>query len=202
MTILGGVGRQPVLRTMKQVLTKGQLRSMLLRRLKQQKEDDRRRSSEVIRRKVFRLKAFRQATTVCCYVALPYEVQTWRMIEEMLAKGKRVVVPVTRLRPKRLELSEVRDPAAELVRGRFNVWEPVPSARRPVPEREVDLALVPGIAFDRRGHRLGHGHGYFDRFLSRLPQTTPTVGLAFRFQLLDRLPSAAHDRTVQTVLSA
>jgi len=170
--------------------------------LKQQKEDQRRRSSEAIQRKVFRLTAFRRATTVCCYVALPYEVQTWRMIEAMQSRGKRVVVPVTRPRTKRLVLSEVRDAASELAPGLFGVREPVPSAIRPVGLEEVDLVLVPGLAFDGRGHRLGHGHGYFDRFLARLPKATPTVGLAFRCQLLDRLPVAAHDHAVRTVLTA
>jgi len=174
----------------------------MLRHLKQQKEDERRQRSEAIRRKVFRLTAFRRAKTICCYVALPYEVQTWRMIEEMLTKGKRVVVPVTQPRTKRLGLSEVRHLGTELVRGRFGVWEPARSARRPVPRGALDLVLVPGIAFDRRGHRLGHGHGYFDRFLARIPKTTPTVGLAFRFQVLDRLPVTAHDHAVQTVLAA
>ncbi|MDP3702986.1 MAG: 5-formyltetrahydrofolate cyclo-ligase, partial [Candidatus Omnitrophota bacterium] len=77
-------------------MTKGQLRTTLLRQLRQQKEDERRQRSEAIRRKVFRLTAFRRAKTVCCYVALPYEVQTWRMIDAMLKSGKRVVVPVTR----------------------------------------------------------------------------------------------------------
>ena len=183
-------------------MTKGQLRTKLLRQLQQQKEDDRRRSSEAIRRKVFRLTAFRRARIVCCYVALPYEVQTWRMIEDMIENGKRVVVPVSASRTRRLWLSEVRDPAAELGRGAHGVWEPRPGAGRPVPMRDVDLVLVPGVAFDRRGHRLGHGLGYFDRFLSRLPKTIPTVGLAYRCQLLDRLPVASHDHAVQTVLTA
>ena len=183
-------------------ISKGALRTRLLSLLKRQREDERRRKSEAIRRKVFRLTAFRRAHTICCYVALPYEVQTWRMIEEILARKKRVVVPVTQPRTKRLRLSEVQDPAAELIRGRFGVPEPRPGARRSVPGREVDLVLVPGLAFDRRGHRLGHGHGYFDRFLARLPKATPTVGLAFRFQLLDCLPHAAHDHAVQTVLTA
>lgn len=175
---------------------------MLLHRLKQQKEDDRRRRSAAIWRKVCRLEAFRRAKRVCCYVALPYEVQTWRMIEQMLSYGKQVVVPVTRPRTKRLWLSGVRDPAAELARGAFGVREPMPSARRPVRARDLDLVLVPGLAFDRRGHRLGHGHGYFDRFLARLPRTIPTVGLAFRFQLLEHLPVDPHDYAVQTVLTA
>ncbi len=183
-------------------MTKGQLRRQLLRQLKQQREDVRNRESEAIRRKVFRLTAFRQAHTVCCYVALPHEVQTWRMIDAMLKNGKRVVVPMVSTRSKQLRLSELRDPETELAPGRFGVWEPTPDALRPVPAREVDLALVPGVAFDRAGHRLGHGHGYFDRFLTRLPRKTPTVGLAYRLQILDHLPTAAHDQAVQAVLTA
>jgi 5-formyltetrahydrofolate cyclo-ligase len=174
----------------------------MVRRLKQQKEDEQRRGSKAIWRKVVRLTAFRRAATVCCYVALPYEVQTWQMIEGMLSKGKRVVVPVVRPRTKRLALSEVRDPAADLSPGAFGIWEPRRSAYRPVPAADLDLVLVPGLAFDRRGHRLGRGAGFFDRFLARLPERTATVGLAYRFQLLERLPAASHDHAVQTVLTA
>ncbi len=183
-------------------MTKAQLRSAVLRQLKQQKEEERRRRSEAIWRKLRRLTAFRRARTVCCYVALPYEVQTWRMIEAMLSRDKRVVVPLMRARSKELALSEVRDPAEELCPGRFGVWEPRPSAVRPVPVTALDLVVVPGLAFDRRGHRLGHGHGYFDRLLARVPDATPTVGLAYAFQLLDRLPVSSHDHAVTTVLTA
>lgn len=183
-------------------MTKGQLRDRILRQLKQQREDERRRRSEAIRRKAVRLTAVRQAKIVCCYVALPYEVQTWKMIEEFLGRGKRVVVPLARPRTRQLMLSEVRDPSIELAPGRFGVLEPRPGTRRPVTLREVDVVLVPGLAFDRQGHRLGHGHGYYDRLLARLPKTTPTIGLAYRFQVLDRLPVAPHDRPVQTLLSA
>ncbi len=151
---------------------------------------------------MLRLPAFRRASTVCCYVALPYEVQTRRLIEDMLARGKRVVVPVMQTRTRRLRLSELRDPSTELAPGPFGVWEPHPRARRPMPIRDVELVLVPGLAFDRRGHRLGHGHGYYDRFLARLPRSASTVGLAFACQVLDRLPAASHDHTVRAVLTA
>jgi 5-formyltetrahydrofolate cyclo-ligase len=175
---------------------------VLLHHLKQQREDERRRRSDVIRRKVFRLAVFRRANLVGCFVALPYEVQTWRMIEEMLARGKRVAVPVTARRGTRLRFAEIRDPARELSRGPLGVLEPHPRTRQWVRVQELDLLLVPGLAFDRRGQRLGHGQGYFDRLLERVPKTTPTVGLAFRFQLLECLPTAAHDRAVQTVVTA
>ena len=183
-------------------MTKVQLRQRLLRQLRQQKEDVRHRESAAIWRKVCRLRAFRQAQTVCCYVSLPYEVQTWQLIEAMLKRGKRIVVPRTRRGSRQLGLSELRDPRTELTPGAFGVWEPTSEAVRPVPVEEVDLVLVPGLAFDRAGHRLGHGHGYFDRFLARVPRTTPTVGLAYRLQVLDRLPTTAYDQPVQAVLTA
>ena len=183
-------------------MTKAQLRVRLLRQLQQQEEDDRRRRSQAIWRRASRLRVFRRAKTICCYVALPYEVQTWQMIERMLERGKRVVVPRVQRRARRLQCCEIRDPSTELMPGAFGVWEPVRSARRFVRLGDLDLVFVPGLAFDRRGHRLGHGGGYFDRFLARVPRTTPTIGLAFRFQLLDRLPVAPHDRALHAVIAA
>ena len=182
--------------------SKARVRRVLLHDLKQQQEDERRRRSQAIRRNVFRLAVFRRATLIGCFVALPYEVQTWRMIQQMLARGKRVAVPVAGVRSKRLRFAEIRDPARELVPGPWGVLEPPPGTRRWVRVRDVELFLVPGLAFDRAGRRLGHGQGYFDRLLGRLPKRIPTVGLAFRFQLLERLPTASHDRPVHLVVTA
>jgi len=181
-------------------MTKDQLRTRFLRQLKQQKKEDRRRKSEVIWRKLARLAVFRAAKTVVCYVALPYEVETRQWIKQMLEQGKRVIVP--RVQGDELLLSELHDLKADLAPGAFRVWEPTPEATRPVHLAGLDLVVVPGVAFDHEGHRLGHGRGYFDRLLARLPDTTPTVGVCFDFQLLDRLPTSPHDQTVQTVLSA
>ncbi len=181
-------------------ITKRQLRTQLLGRLQTQKEENRRAKSEAIRRALSRLTVFRKAKMVFCYVSLPYEVETWRLIERMLAMHKRVVVP--RVSGRRLLLSEIQDPAKDLAQGAFGVWEPTRRSRRPVRPESVDLILVPGLAFDRTGHRLGHGLGYFDRFLAALPGTIPTIGLCFDFQLLNRLPIDPHDRAVWRVLSA
>ena len=179
---------------------KRQLRTQLLHRLQTQKEENRRAKSEAIRRALSRLAAFRTAKTVLCYVSLPYEVETWRLIERMLAVHKRVVVP--RVSGRHLLLSELQDPTKDLAKGAFGVWEPTRRAWRPARPDSVELVLVPGLAFDRSGHRLGHGLGYFDRFLASLPSTTPTIGLCFDFQLLDRLPLDPHDRAVWRVVSA
>jgi 5-formyltetrahydrofolate cyclo-ligase len=146
------------------------------------------------------LKVFRLAKTVCCYVSLPDEVQTGPLIMRMLEAGKRVVVP--KVQGRRLALFEVRDPARELASGAFGVLEPTPGALRPVALERLDLVLVPGLAFDRRGHRLGRGEGYFDRLLARLPKSTPTIGVCYDFQRVDRLPNEPHDQAVGAVISA
>ena len=179
---------------------KARVRMHVLRQLKTQKKEDRRRKSEAIWRKLARLAVFRHATTVMCYVSLPYEVDTRPLIRRMLEAGKRVVVP--RVSKRQLKLLELRDPDRELAPGAFGVGEPTARTCRPVARKELEMVLVPGLAFDRRGHRLGHGQGYFDRFLSRLPATVPTVGVCFAFQLCDRLPTSPHDHPVQTVLAA
>ena len=179
---------------------KRRLRTALFRQLTTQKEEHRRRKSEAIRRKLFRLPVFREAKTVLCYVSLPYEVETRQVITRLLEAGKRVVVP--KVRGRRLVLSELRDPDVDLAPGAFNVLEPIPRALRPVRPEELDVALVPGLAFDCRGHRLGHGYGYFDRLLARLPDRVTTIGLCFDFQRIDHLPTRPHDEPVAHVLSA
>lgn len=182
-------------------MTKGELRRLTMRRLKEQTEEERARKSRLIWRKLARLTAFRRAAWICSYVALPYEVQTWHMIEKMLEAGKRVAVPSVVQRSLDLALYEIKEPSADLAPGAFGVLEPAAAGRKTVKASQLDLVLVPALAFDKQGHRLGHGKGYYDRLLSQLPDTVPTVGLAYDFQLLDRLPVEPHDHAVRRVLT-
>jgi 5-formyltetrahydrofolate cyclo-ligase len=66
---------------------------------------------------------------------------------------------------------------------------------------DLDLVIVPGIAFDKKGRRLGRGKGCYDRFLKALPKDTPTIGLAFDFQVLPEIPATAHDVGVKKFIS-
>lgn len=85
-------------------------------------------------------------------------------------------------------------------RGLFGLCQPARPWRRLPPER-MDLVIVPGLAFDRNGHRLGRGGGYFDRFLEKVPAQVPRIGLAFRFQVVARLPRESHDQPVDRVIT-
>lgn len=80
-----------------------------------------------------------------------------------------------------------------LVTGTYGIAEPDPSIHSPVEVEDIDLVIVPGVAFDLRGNRLGHGKGYYDRFLEQIP-ITPTIGVGYGSQLVPKIPAEDHDR--------
>jgi len=134
---------------------------------------------------------FKAARTLALYSAINSEVQTALLFAAACTDGKRVCYP--RIRSGALEFVAV---AAEqnLQPGCFGVAEP--QNGDPLPVAEIDLLVVPGVAFDRTGHRLGYGKGFYDRELGRVSASAVSVGLCFEFQLCDRLPHEPHDQPV------
>ncbi len=166
--------------------------------LKVHKEEDRFVKSGEIAQKLFRTRVFKQAKTVMFYKAIKGEVDTELMIKAALKLGKIVVVPVCF--PDHELLPCVLHQDAQMVRGPYGIWEP--AEKKPVHSRDVDLVVVPGVGFTKKGKRLGRGKGYYDRFLKKLPSRTPTIGLAFDFQILPDLPTTCFDVNVKKVIFA
>lgn len=180
-------------------MTKQAIRSKILIKLSNQKEEDRKRKSKSIQRKLFAARVFRKARLVMFYIPLRGEVDTHDMIKAAQKLGKKVVVPVCQkhtidLRPCLL------DAPVQLKRGPYGVYEPV--VAQYVPLSLVDLVVVPGVAFDAKGNRLGRGKGFYDRFLKKTPATTTFVGLAYDFQVLPSIPTQPHDVSVHRVIAA
>lgn len=178
-------------------LTKKDIRSKMLWRLKTQKEADRDRKSKSIKRKLFKASVFKKAKTVMFYISLDGEVNTVEMIKSARRLGKIIAVPVCTRRTATIRPCVLQDKAA-LGRGPLGAREPL--AKKPISIRRLDLVIVPGVAFDSSGRRLGRGRGCYDRFLSRLPRSKPSVGLAFDFQVLPDLPATGTDVSVQKVI--
>jgi len=182
---------------------KKKLREELLKKLKSHKEDTRLKKSEKIARKLFCLEEYTKAKTVLFYLSMDGEVDTVRMIKSAIEQGKRVAVPVIRKEAREIFPSLVEDLEAELKVGPYGVRHPKEEYIRPVSLESIDLVVLPGLAFDDAGNRLGRGMGYYDRFLSRLPKHVPTIGLAFDFQMVrDFPPLEPHDFSVSKVLFA
>lgn len=147
--------------------------------------------SRAIRDRVLGLPLYREAPSLHTYIgAIEGEVATDGIVEAALASGRRVFCPRVVRGPDRLESYEIRS-LDELIPGPRGLREPDPARARRVAEEEIGLVLVPGIAFDRRGHRIGFGAGFYDRFLGALG--APTVGLAFSLQIVHRVPCAKRD---------
>ena len=178
-------------------LTKAQIRSKILMLLKTQKEEDRSRKSKVIQSKLLRNKVFKQAKIVMFYLSFGGEVNTEEMIRKAQKIGKLVCVPVCR------KDNETMHPAvlvreAKLKKGPYGVLEPVVESL--VQAKDLDLVIVPGLAFDKKGNRLGRGKGCYDRFLAQLSTNIPVIGLAFDFQILPRVPTNCYDISVKEVI--
>jgi len=180
-------------------LTKKLLRSKILLRLKGQKEEDRSHKIKAIGYKLLKTIEFKKAKIVMFYIALRGEVNTDQMIKVAKQLGKIVAVPVCI--SDRISIKPcILDGHGVMRKGPYGVVEP--AVKRPVRLRELDLIIVPGLAFDKKGNRLGRGKGYNDRFLGSLPKDTPSIGLAYDFQILPVVPTASHDVSVTHVISA
>jgi 5-formyltetrahydrofolate cyclo-ligase len=138
---------------------------------------------------------YRRAGCLGLYSPLQNEVQTELVAQAARRDGKQLVYP--RVCGERLEFCPVRD-GAELVPGVFGILEP---AGEPLPLVQIDLLVLPGVAFDRGGHRLGFGKGYYDRTLAACPAHLIRVGFAYEFQVVEQLPAAAHDCRVTCLVT-
>jgi len=132
------------------------------------------------------------------YVSKPMEVHTRALIVQLLAQGKTVVVPIIEKDTKTLRLSFIEDPAV-LSQSTFDVSEPV-GHELPAQASDVKAVIIPMLAFDKRGNRLGYGAGYYDRFLTTHPHMT-RIGIAFACQELPEIPIDPTDAGMDLIVT-
>ncbi|HVK13548.1 MAG TPA: 5-formyltetrahydrofolate cyclo-ligase [Gemmataceae bacterium] len=149
------------------------------------------------------LPAYAAAKTVLFYIDVRAEVRTRHSLPAALASGKAIVVPWCNEKGE-LELFRLSS-MEELAVGMYKILEPKLELRH-LPEKQcrpedLDVVMVPGVAFDRRGARMGHGKGYYDKLLQHARPATPLVALAFECQLFPEIPVAAHDIFMDQIIT-
>ena len=149
--------------------------------------------SEEVMKNVTASEEYKNAKTLATYVAKSDELETKDIIRHSLEAGKRILVPVSQIEQTSLVFSELRNYDSELTLGHFGVLEPIDRYLRPVPLKEADLVLVPLVAWDDKGHRLGYGKGYFDSALAAAGITVSTMGLGLESQHIPNIPHEKHD---------
>ena len=157
-------------------------------------------SGQAILERVLGLEAYRRAKLVHTYVSSKEnEVDTRALIGTCLKEGKRVAVPVVMPGTKTLSHALI-DGLDQLVVGPWGLAQPDPAAAAWLPaEARIDLVVVPGLAFDRRGQRIGWGGGYYDRFLAQVQAVK--IGLCYDALVLDCIPGEPHDVPVDLVVA-
>ena len=148
------------------------------------------------------LPEYAAARTVMYYVDVRSEVRTRHELPTALTHAKRIVVPYCI--NNELELFWLQN-MDELSIGMYKILEPKVELRA-LPERriqpeELDLIMVPGVAFDRSGARMGHGFGYYDKLLQHARPDAPLVALAFECQLFPEIPTQAHDIFMDKIIT-
>jgi 5-formyltetrahydrofolate cyclo-ligase len=158
--------------------------------------------SRAICEKFTALPEYAAAQTVMYYVDVRSEVRTRHYLATALTHGKRIVVPYCI--DGELELFHLES-MDELEIGAYKILEPRKDLRevdaKHVQPEDLDLIMVPGVAFDRRGARMGHGFGYYDKLLEHARPDCPLIALAFECQFFDEIPTQAHDVYMDKILT-
>ena len=174
---------------------------------KRNKQSDKDALSQRICQKVIEQPSYQCAKTVMWYVGCRSEVRTQTIIKQELSQGRRIVVPYCTQDAhgqNQLGLWQLSD-FSELISGRWGILEP-PESRwhesgKQVAIEELELIIVPGVGFDRRGGRLGNGQGYYDNFLQQVSAATRVQGVCFESQLFDFIPMEETDVAMDFVFT-
>jgi len=184
---------------------KAALRKEILARRDALTVEHRRAKSCQITKKVASLVEFATAESVLLFASFGSEVDTWPLIHHALQAGKTVALPAVAVDKgnKRLVIRRITDTTNDLFPGTWGIMEPAEAC----PELKIaalDFILLPGVAFDQRGYRLGYGGGYYDRLIAGLPQNTGDRGLvavAFELQIVPQVPTSDFDLPIPVIVT-
>lgn len=180
---------------------KATIRKEILEKRKSQDPEKQAAQSLSIISALLKHKEFQKAKKILIYLSKEGEVGTDNLLGRAFELGKRVCVPVVDLETDGLLVSELPGPDASFRLGAFGVREPAEEDLNFVSPDQIDLVVAPGLAFDRRGGRIGYGKGYYDRLLNRLGSGVLRIALAFDFQVLDAVPQDKNDIQVDAIIT-
>jgi 5-formyltetrahydrofolate cyclo-ligase len=158
--------------------------------------------SMAIQHRLLKLEQLQKRQSIFVYVSFRSEVATLSLIDNLIDMGKTVIVPITRIREKRLDAIHIMNRSTDLEPGYCDIPEPKEQLckTREVAPEEIETILLPGSVFDERGGRFGYGGGYYDRFLAKVPKAT-RIGLAFDLQVIAKAPLQEHDELLDMVVT-
>lgn len=180
---------------------KNKLRQEIAEKRKQLSKSDVSMMSIKIHSNLRSLDEYQNAMNVLFYVSYNNEVETRSVIQNLLTtNAKTIIVPYTVRGEAGIKISKLRS-FDQLQEAHFGILEPKEEEIAIFDKKHIDLIIVPGTVFDRRGHRIGYGAGYYDIFLSTISKKISKVGLAYDFQIVDEIPNQKHDIPMDIIVT-
>ena len=180
-------------------MDKSELRKIVQTRLAEMTPEERAEKSRQICRHTADSEVFRTASVVMAFLSMPHEVDTTPLILHAWRQGKTIAVPKVFWEQKHMIPVEIQSLDSGLEKGHHGLRNPTGGV--PVPLEEIDLVLTPGLAFDKRGNRLGRGGAYYDRFFKSPVLAAPRWALAFSFQVFEEVPAGKEDEPMDAVVT-
>jgi len=149
---------------------------------------------------IYKLNCFKSSQNIMLFASFRSEVDTYKLIEDLLNKNKCVSLPLSDIKNKELIIYKINT-LEDLTKGSYGIAEPDPKRCKEISPRELDVVIVPGSVFDRRGARYGYGGGYYDRFLSIHAPQAIRIALAFSIQVQDYIPILSHDQLMDIIIT-
>lgn len=177
------------------------LRNRILAQRDALSDESRAAMSVRIAERMIAVPAIAAARCVLAYLSFGSEFQSDALLAALNARGTRIVLPKVERKARRLRLFHVHDIAAETAAGIWGIREPREDRCLEARLEDIDVVVVPGVAFTRRGERLGYGGGFYDRLLGNWTPRPPCIAPAFAMQVVDTLPVDAHDIPVDLVVT-
>jgi len=157
--------------------------------------------TQKIEKRLFEFANFLEANIVLLYINSNCEVNSLEIIKRCLNYKKIVILPAFVPTKYEMKLLKIDNLDTDLTLGSRNILEPNPNQCNVVPIECIDIAIIPGVAFDEKGGRIGSGDGYYDRLIPKLPITTRKVALTFEDQIVSQIQMEAHDRHVDIIIT-
>lgn len=154
-----------------------------------------------IEARLFEFANFLESNISLLYVNHGFEVNTRRIIERCLGYNKIIILPSFNTDTFQMKLMKVDNLGTDLKMGPRGILEPNADNCKIVPIERIDIAIIPGVALDEKGGRVGSGEGFYDRFIPKLPITTRKVSLAFECQIIPQVPMESHDKYVDIIIT-
>lgn len=172
---------------------KKDFRKNIINLRKQQTKDFIDLNSNIITDTLLSMACIREATNIMLYLDFNNEVQTSSLIKKLLSLNKIVSSPITLVDSKQLIPHQILDLDTNINIGAYGIREPNKNVCPLVNVSDIDIVIVPAVAYDINRYRLGYGGGFYDRFLNTLKSDALTIGIAFDFQVFSDIPKESHD---------